>query len=181
MNRLILIILAASISIMASAQHAKDPQGMLSARGARIYSDGVKLTTDQSFALFSDFGGYDRGSEYLKNRQGYRTGVGLSVGGAATFVVGLPASYIATAFAIAYGFSTIGGGEVPKGVEIAVYGTYGITLAGAAMMIAGIPTASVYRHRIKKVTAEYNSTVTSSKPVVTFSPARSGFGIAMNF
>lgn len=173
MNRLILIILAASISIMASAQHAKDPQGMLSARGARIYSDGVKLTTDQSFALFSDFGGYDRGSEYLKNRQGYRTGVGLSIGGASLVVIGLPASYIATAVAVAYGLASAGGAEVPVGVEAAIYGTYGATIAGALVMLAGIPVASVYQHRIKKMTKDYNG--------LTFGPASSGIGVAMNF
>ena len=49
-----------------------------------------------------------------------------------------------------------------------------------AALIAGIPTASVYRHRIKKAVAEYNSAA-ASKPLVSFSPARSGIGIAMNF
>lgn len=180
MKRIILVFVLLFASLAVShAQYAYPPE--VTSRGGKILVEGEKLSPAKAALLFDNVCGVGIGDDYLKYRKGYRTGVGLSVGGAATFVVGLPASYIATAFAIAYGFSTIGGGEVPKGVDIAVYGTYGITLAGAAMMIAGIPTASVYRHRIKKVTAEYNSTVTSSKPVVTFSPARSGFGIAMNF
>lgn len=183
MKRLVLFLLAATISIMASAQYVNSPQGTLTARGAKIYSDGVKLTTDQSYAVFSDFGGQDRGGEYLSNRKGYMAGVGLSVGGASLVAVGLPASYVATAVAVAYGLASAGGAEVPAGVELAVYSTYGATIAGALIMLAGIPTASVYQHRIKKMTRDYNdlSSSYSEKPMLTFGPASSGIGIAMSF
>lgn len=171
MKRLALLLLAVCISIMASAQYVTAPHGVLKARGAKIYCDGVKLSTQQAVDVFSDLGGQDKGEDYLQNRKGYRAGVGMSVGGAALVVVGLPASYVATAVALAYGLGTIGGNEVPAGVEVAVYGTYGATMAGALIMLAGIPTASVYQHRIKKMTKEY----------VTFGPASSGIGVAMTF
>ena len=183
MKRLLLAAFALVIAATASAQYVSSSPAEIKARGAKIICNGDKLTADQAAALFTDFGGQEKGNEYLHNRKGYRTGVGLSVGGAAMVVVGLPASYIATAFAVAYGLSTIGGGEVPVGVEIALYSTYGATVAGALIMLAGIPTASVYQHRIKKMSKEYNalSAKDSEKPMLTFAPAKSGIGITMSF
>ena len=59
--------------------------------------------------------------------------------------------------------------------------TYGATLAGALIMLAGIPTASVYQHRIKKMSKEYNALGQKQEPVVSFRPASSGLGVAMVF
>lgn len=186
MKRLFLAVFALLIAVSASAQYAIDPSSPseIRVRGSKIICDGEKLTKDQAAVLFSDFGGLDRGEEYLSNRAGYRTGVGLSAGGAAVFVVGVPASYVATAFAVAYGLAAgLGGEEVPVGIPIALYSTYGATLAGALIMLAGIPTAAVYQHRIKTMANEYNelSYNNTKAPVLTFGPTKSGVGMAINF
>lgn len=181
MKRVILIIFTLAIAFSASAQYATVPQGTLKARGAKIFCDGEKLTLDQTKTIFSDFGGIDRSGDYLTYRKGYKTGVGLSVGGASLVLVGLPAAYIATAYAVAAGLGTAAGAEMPKGVDYAVYGTYGATMVGALIMLSGIPTAAVYQHRIKRMTSDYNALGKSSRPVLTFGPASSGIGIAMSF
>lgn len=184
MKRLLLAVFALVIAATASAQYVSSTPAQIEARGSKIFSNGEKLTVNQAVALFSDLAGQDRGKEYLRNRAGYKTGVGLSVGGAALFAIGAPSAVIATAFAIGHGLSAgFSGTEVPTEVEVAIYGTYGATLAGALIMLAGIPTASVYQHRIKKMSKEYNalSAKDSEKPVLTFAPAKSGIGITMSF
>lgn len=184
MKRLFLAVFALLIAATASAQYATTTdKPVLEARGSKIICDGEKLTKEQAAALFSDFGGLDRGEEYLRNRAGYKTGVGLSVGGAVVFAVGMPASAVVTVLAIAYGLASAGGGEVPAGFEYALPGTYCATIAGALVMVAGIPTASVYQHRIKKMAKQYNQLTPSEEktPVLTVGPTRSGVGLAVNF
>jgi hypothetical protein len=182
MKRLLLAVFALVIAATASAQYVSSTPSQIEARGSRIFSNGEKLTVNQAVALFSDFAGQDRGKEYLRNRAGYKTGVGLSVGGAALFAIGAPSAVIATAFAIGHGVSAgFSGKEVPTEVEVAICGTYGATLAGALIMLAGIPTASVYQHRIKKMSEDYNALGQKQEPVVSFRPASSGLGVAMVF
>ena len=182
MKRLLLAVFALVIAATASAQYVSSTPAQIEARGSKIFSNGEKLTVNQAVALFSDFAGQDRGKEYLRNRAGYKTGVGLSVGGAALFAIGAPSAVIATAFAIGHGLSAgFSGTEVPTEVEVAICGTYGATLAGALIMLAGIPTASVYQHRIKKMSKEYNALGQKQEPVVSFRPASSGLGVAMVF
>ena len=181
MKRFLLVIALFLITAAASqAQYAYPTE--ITSRGSKILVQGEKLTPDQATAMFTMVGGAEMGQDYLSYRKGYKVGVGLSVGGAsmtvvgsATFLTGLIAGLVINLPA------SIAGEEPPVWPDVLIYAGGGAAVSGAAMMLAGIPTACVYRHRIKKVTAEYNSTVTSSKPVVTFSPARSGIGIAMNF
>jgi hypothetical protein len=55
-----------------------------------------------------------------------------------------------------------------------------MTMSGGLMTIAGIPTAFVYKKRIKNAVDEYNKSA-GSRQVLTFSPSKSGIGIAMTF
>ena len=189
MKRILLSLFAALISLAASAQFATVPlsgeptfiKGELKARGSRIFYDGALLSKDQAAAVFSDFGGIDRSEEYLHSRSAYKAGVGLSVGGASLLVVGSAAfcfSSVLTLVSAPIIGST--GNEVPKEFEAAIYGSLGSAALGAVVMIAGIPTAAVYQHRIKKLAGEYNS-AGQAKPALTFGPATSGLGIAMTF
>ncbi len=182
MKRVILIIFTLAIAFSASAQYATVPQGTLKARGAKIFCDGQMLTLDETKIVFSDFGGVDRSGEYLSNRRGYRTGLGLSVGGASFMIVSGAAAYVTTAVVVVAGTGAgLSGEPLPEGLEAALYGTYAATAAGALIMLAGIPTAAVYQHRIKRMTSDYNALGKSSRPVLTFGPASSGIGIAMSF
>ena len=166
---LILGLIVGSVAT-ANAQYAKT--GEMKSRGSKIIVDGEKLTSQQAAKLFSDFAGEEMGVAYLKNRKAYRTGVTLSIVGPVAFGVGSVA-YVVGAL------MTLDSNLLPFS-EIVHYTGATMATGGVLMTVAGIPTAAVYRHRIKKATAEYNSAV-ASKPIVTISPARSGIGIAMNF
>ena len=171
---IILFALIVSSAAISHAQYANPSH--INSRGSKIIAEGERLTPQQAATLFSDFGGAQMGEEYLTNRKGYRTGVALSVTGASMFAVG----YVT----FGYGFlvclvDAFAGGELVW-PEAVLYTGAGIATAGGLMTLAGIPTAAVYRHRIKKATSLYND-AGGLKPAVTFSPARSGIGIAMNF
>lgn len=171
MKRFILILglMVASV-VAAQAQYAYPSE--LTSRGSKIIVDGEVLTGQQAAELFADFGGTQMGEDYLKNRKGFRTGLTLSLSGPVAFVVG--------------GFAYVVGGlmtidpSLSPGAEIIYYTGMTLAVSGALMTVAGIPTACVYRYRIKNSVNEYNTSV-KSKPVVTFSPARSGIGLAMTF
>lgn len=77
MKKIIFIILAMTMALAASAQYAdKD----LIVKNGHIYSDGVRLSDDQSAACFRDIYGTDRSGDYLKYAQGYRRGLVMLVG-----------------------------------------------------------------------------------------------------
>lgn len=182
MKRILLSLFAALISLAASAQFATSPHGEIKVRGSRIFCDGEKLSKEKAAALFSDFGGVDRGDEYLRYRKGYKTGVGLSVGGASLVVLGGSAFCVSSVLAVVTVPLIAGSGqEVPKELEVALSASLGSAALGAAIMLAGIPTAAVYQHRIKKMVKSYNELDAKPEPVVTFRPASSGIGVAMTF
>ena len=105
--------------------------------------------------------------DYLRYRSAYKAGVGLSVGGAALTVAGGMTFSVSAVAALIAGIPlAFSGGEMPKGIETGIYAGLGATALGAAAMLAGIPVAAVYRHRIKKMTIGLPS---------------SGFGLAMTF
>ena len=185
MKKLLLSLFAALISLAASAQYATVPQGELKARGSRIYCDGAMLSKDKAAAVFSDFGGIDRSEEYLHYRSAYKAGVGLSVGGASLAVLGGATCVVSSAVVlVAVPFAAIGGGDIPDEVKGATGVAIGSAVAGTAgilMMLAGIPTASVYQSRIKKMAKGYNELGTKQEPVVSFRTASSGIGVAIVF
>ena len=181
MKRFILVfaLFIASIAV-SQAQYAYPTE--ISSRGGKIFAYGEKLEPTDAAQLLSEVGGLELGEDYLSYRKGYRTGVGLSVGGAAATVVGATTFYAGVIFVFMVSVPTsLAGQEPPIWPEAVMYAGGAMAVSGAALVVAGVPTACVYRHRIKKVTDEYNSTVTSQKPVATISPARSGIGIAINF
>ena len=171
MKRLILVLSLIIASVTAAkAQYAYPSE--ISSVGSKIYAYGDKLTTQQAYELFSEVGGEQMGEEYLKNRKGFRTGLGLTIAGPPVAVVGYFSWFIGALMSLDSDLSPVS--------EIVFYTGATMLFSGTAMTVAGIPTTCIYRHRIKKATEEYNASV-NSKPVVTFSPARSGIGIAMNF
>ena len=171
MKRLILILglMVASV-VAAQAQYAYPSE--ITSRGSKIIADGEVLTAQHAADLFSEFGGEQMGEDYLKNRKGFRVGLGLSIAGPPVFAVG-GCAYVVGAL------MTIDPQHAPQSYIICYTGAT-LAVSGLLMTVAGIPTACVCRHRIKNAASDYNDAV-KSKPVVTFSPARSGIGLAMTF
>ena len=171
MKRIVLILglIVASVTA-AQAQYARPSE--LTSRGSRIIADGETLTVQQAADLFSEFGSAEMGEDYLKNRKGFRTGLGLSIAGPPVCVFGGFAYLIGGLMSIDSDLYTIGASIYYTGATLAV--------SGALMTVVGIPTACVYRSRIKNSALDYNAGI-KPKPIVTFSPARSGIGLAMTF
>lgn len=171
------IIAAAS----ASAQYVPEHKAYITSRGAKIFCDGERLTADEALALFSDCGGVDRSEFYSSYRKGYRTGVGLAVGGASAVVLGSlsmsSAAVVAVVLAIPLAMSEE---PMPAAVNAFLYSGLALTSLGGLAMIAGIPTAIVYRARIKDLVLGYNA-ASSSRTELTFGPTASGVGFALNF
>lgn len=182
MKRILLSLFAALVCLAASAQYATPPQGELKAKGSRIYCDGTRLSKEMAAVVFSDFGGVDRSEDYLRYRSAYKAGVGMSVGGASLAVLGGMTFTVSAVVALVAGIpASISGGELPKGIETGISVGAASAILGTAVMLAGIPTAAVYQHRIKKMVKSYNELGAKPEPVVTFRPASSGIGIAMTF
>ena len=170
MKRFILILLLIAASVTAAkAQYARSLD--ISSRGSSIYVSGEKLTAQQAADLFSDFGGAQMGEDYLSNRRGFRTGLGLTIAGPPAFVLGSTAYVVGALMTLDSTLSPMS--------YIVCYTGATMAVSGALMTVAGIPTLCIYRNRIKNSVAEYNTK--KSQPVLTFSPASSGIGVAMTF
>ena len=92
MKRHIILLLIAFVGMGAMAQNVAQesvadskPIKML---GSMVYMDGKKLDKEKAAACFSSLDGVDRSADYLKYRAGYKTGLGLTIGGASLAVVG---------------------------------------------------------------------------------------------
>ena len=64
--------------------------------------------------------------------------------------------------------------------DVLLYSGAIMSISGTVIALIGIPKAVVHKSRIRRIVKEYNSGI-SSKTAVTFTPASSGLGIAMNF
>ena len=166
------MILGLIIASVTAAQAQYVYPSELNARGSKIIADGQKLTTQQAYELFTEYGGEQYGEYYLSNRKGMRTGITLSLVG--------PVAAVAGSYATIIGALMTMDPDLSPASYITCYTGMTVAISGAVMTLAGIPTACICSSRIKKSTKEYNAT-TASKQVVTFSPASSGIGIAMNF
>ena len=182
MKRILLLTSALLCFITASAQYATVPQGQLTHRGAKVFSDGQRLTPDQAVLLFSDMGGLDRSGDYLNYRKGYRTGAGLMIGGASAMVLG---SITFTGFAITaliVGLPlSFAGKEIPVGIDIGLYSGFVIASAGFASLIAGIPVLCINKDRMRGLVNDYNAGSSAQDLSLNFGPAPSGVGFTLNF
>lgn len=168
-------------SSAAYAQYIPENKGYVTSRGAKIFCDGETLTKDEALALFSDYGGLDRSEFYASYRKGYRVGVGLAVGGASSIVLGSMMSGSAAVAALVLAFPLAMSEEpMPVAVDAFLYTGLALTSVGTLAMLAGIPTAIVYRVRVKDLAMGYNA-ASSSRSELTFGPTASGVGFALKF
>ena len=121
--------------LAAQAQYAYPSE--VTSRGSKIIADGEVLTAEQATELFSEFGGTQMGEDYLKNRKGFRAGLGLSIAGPPVFAVG-GCAYVVGAF------MTIDDDLAPQSYIICYTGAT-LAVSGLLMTVAGIPTTCVCR------------------------------------
>lgn len=156
MKKLLFLVLFATISWAASAQFAYESSA-IRIRGSRVFMVGEQLPLEAATACFTNLNGVDRSGDYLKYRKGYKTGLGLTIGGAALASVGsvtLLGSFIA---ALSIGLSaSFAGEEVPQWIDVALVSSAAAVAGGTAAFVAGIPTMCVYKNRLNKLEKAYN-------------------------
>lgn len=123
-------------------------------RGSRVFVDDYKLDKYSAAACFSSLDGVDWSGEYLKYRAGYKTGLGLTIGGAAMMPVGY--FMFVGGFICAWTADTDAG--LYTGEALMLLGA-GSTVAGAACFLAGIPTLCIYKTRLNRLEKKYNTSL----------------------
>ena len=141
MKRHILLLLLVFIGINAMAQNLSTDvidKKPIDIRGSRVYVEDNKLDMYSAAACFSSIGGVDRSKEYLKYRKGYKTGLGLTIGGASLAVVGFGAAL--GGFVASY-FGDI---STEAGDAVMIAGYFSV-MTGSLCFLAGVPTVCVYK------------------------------------
>lgn len=173
MKKIFMVILAAVVSLTASAQYADTD---LTVKGGCVYADGVRLSDDQAAACFRNVYGIDRSADYIRYAKGYRRGLGMTIAGGTAFVAG------GTVFAV--GFSKIlmkgiGGAEFKKAQTMAIASSF-VTLGGAVVTLVGIPTLTRNSSRLHDLAA-YRNDDRSLSPEISLGPTENGVGFALRF
>ena len=156
MKRYIILLLVVFAGVNAMAQSMEQetladgtPIKML---GSMVYKNNRKLDKNSAAACFSALNGVDRSADYLKYRAGYKTGLGLTIGGASLAVVGFAPTFYGFVTALAKGLA----GEDALGAEIIMYSGMTAMAVGSACFVAGIPTLCVYKTRLNRLKNDYN-------------------------
>lgn len=189
-------MLFVAISVTASAQFA-GPDHVVGLKGSRVYVDGVRISNDQFLAGLKDVQGQDLSSQWQKSRNGYKTGVGLTVaggsfvaGGSLAFCCGLIAG-AGTAITlpilgmpgVVTGDFSAAGDYADQGFSaaeklISIGGTCAI--AGLAMVAAGVPTMCIYKNKMKGLLHEVGPSL-AGQVTLSAGPTANGLGLALRF
>jgi hypothetical protein len=160
MKRHIFLLLIAFVGINAMAQElSSDAIGKtIDIRGSKVFVDGNKLDKYSAAACFSSLNGVDRSEDYLKYRAGYKTGLGLTVGGASLAVVGF-ATTISAIFEL---------NDPLFGV-----GVFSM-VSGTLSFLAGIPTVCIYKARLNRLEKKHNTSL-------SIGTSQNGLSMAISF
>ena len=160
MKRHILLLLFALIGMSAMAQYSNtgvQEKKTVDIKGSRVFVDGVKLDKYSAAACFSSVDGVDMSDDYLKYRAGYKTGLGLTIGGASLAVVGAGTAFVGFVKALQSAFDN--NDHNSAGAEAVMYIGAGSCVIGAACFLAGIPTICVYKTRLNRLEKKHNTSL----------------------
>lgn len=172
MKRHILLLLSALIGMGAMAQYSNtevQEKRTVDIKGSRVFVDGVKLDKYSAASCFSSVDGVDRSADYLKYRAGYKTGLGLTIGGAALIPVGCGMLYGGAFWA----YVALSDAGSYAGMSVMFLGA-GAVVAGTACFLAGIPTLCVYKTRLNRLEKKHNTSL-------SIGASGNGFSMAISF
>lgn len=180
MKRFYVICIGLLIAVCASAQYVPG-YSSLETKGSRVYADGVLLDKSAAASCFSNLDGADRSGEYLKYRSAYKAGLGLAIGGASAVAVGSVTALVGlVATVVVAPAAAVGGEEIPEEITGTAIAGVSVMGVGLAALVAGIPTMSIYKKRIKDLSDSYNSQRRQGAEV-SFGGQSCGVGLALNF
>ena len=172
MKRHILLLLFALIGMGAMAQYSNtevQEKKTVDIKGSRVFVDGVKLDKYSAASCFSSVDGVDCSADYLKYRAGYKTGLGLTIGGAALIPVGCGMLYGGAFWA----YVALSDAGSYAGMSVMFLGA-GAVVAGTACFLAGIPTLCVYKTRLNRLEKKHNTSL-------SIGASGNGFSMAISF
>lgn len=195
MKRLVIILLSCLMASTASAQYAMNSDTYVYLDGSRVFAGWEKIDNDDFVHYLSDRYGEDAGDAWNRYRNGYRTGLGLTIAGGSCMVLGGTAAVIGglAALGTVMYFPLIGtigsmAGSDPndmldtmlEGPALLAYIGGVVALGGLAMLVSGIPVMCVYKNRMTDHFNTYGSGIVNEVNL-TFGPQSRGIGFALNF
>lgn len=167
---MLLLLVFMGINAMAQNDSPMAASEPIDIRGSRVFVEDSKLDKYSAAACFSSLGGVDRSRDYLKYRAGYKTGLGLTIGGASLALVGSVTTFAGFIVGLSKGLAK----QNTLGADIALGFGLGSVFAGSACFIAGIPTLCVYKTRLNRLEKEYNTSL-------KLQTSSNGLGLALCF
>lgn len=195
MKRLVIILLSCLMASTASAQYAMNSDTYVYLEGSRVFAGWEKIDNDDFVHYLSDRYGEDAGDAWNRYRNGYRTGLGLTIAGGSCMVLGGTAAVIGglAALGTVMYFPLIGtigsmAGSDPNDMldtmleDPALLADIGgvVALGGLAMLVSGIPVMCVYKNRMTDHFNTYGSGIVNEVNL-TFGSQSRGIGFALNF
>lgn len=195
MKRLLILLLCSFMTIGAAAQYAVQNVPVL--KGSRVFMEGEKIPNEAVAAYLASTYDDSVAEDWTKNRNAYKTGLGLTIAGSSViwcgslvFTAGLiaGAGTLITIPILGVGGVIVGdmepaGDYLDKGMSAAelMINIGGCTaLTGLAMLASGIPVMCVYKKKLNNMFQEYGSGLTYDVGL-TFGPTNHGVGFALNF
>ena len=188
MKRLILIWASLLIATAAFAQYHDGADELMKMKKGSLWLGEEKITKENVQMVFSDAEYQER---WRKANAGYKTGLGLTIGGSALTAAG--ATLLGCFYVKSMIYDTRSVWEVIFGQDIAAEiedfrGEKTVTLSGEVMicvgipvLLAGIPTLCVYNSRMKNLAEDYNASRKSPEVSLNFGNQQHGVGLALNF
>ena len=196
MRKLLSVLLFVIISVTASAQYANSDY-VVGLKGSKVFVDGERISNDQVVACFKDVQGQDLSSQWQKSRNGYKTGLGLTVagsslaaGGSLALCCGLIVGSGTAITLPVLGMPGLVTGDLSAAEDYADQGfstadkliTVGgaCALAGIVMTAAGVPTMCIYKNKMKGMLREASPSL-AAQVTLSAGPTANGVGLALRF
>ncbi len=188
MKRLILIWASLLIATAAFAQYHDGADDFMKMKKGSLWLGTEKITKENVQVVFSDAEFQER---WRKADAGYKTGLGLTIGGSALTAAGatlLGCFYkhrmlydSKSMWEVIFGQDIADDIEGFRGEKAAAWSGEIMLYAGIPVLLAGVPTLCVYKSRMKNLAEDYNASRKSSEVSLNFGNQQHGFGLALNF
>ena len=191
MKRMIFILAALFMATTAFAQYNDAATDFMTMKKGSLWLGQEKITKENVQIVFS----YVEFQERWRNvNTGYKTGLGLTIGGSALTAAGvtLVACFLddrmlfetKSIWLDLFGNSKDGLEDALNGLKeesvLALSGDIMVSV-GIPILLAGIPTLCVYKSRMKNLAEDYNASKKSTEMSLSFGNQAYGLGFALNF